>query len=310
MGDRLVKVFVTGGSGFIGAHVVRALLSRGHSVMTLAMPGDTLWRLQAEAGRFATVTGILNEAKDWRAALEEFRPEACVHLAWYAEPGAYLDSPENVSSLTATLSLLQELFRIGCHHIVMAGTCAEYDADFGFLHEDTPTRPTTLYGAAKLSCCLLAQQLAAQAGARLGWARIFYPYGPQEDERRVVPAAIQALLRREAFQATTGSQVRDYVYVKDIAEAFCALLDGQADGIFNIASGVPVTIRHLLQTISRLMGSEKCVEFGVKACREWEPPFLCGDNRKLQTLAWQPRHTLEQGLCETIEWWKGRDRSH
>jgi nucleoside-diphosphate-sugar epimerase len=310
MGDRLMKVFVTGGSGFIGAHVMRSLLSQGHSVMMLAMPGDTSWRLQEQAGKFAVTVGVLSETKTWRAALNDFRAEACIHLAWYTEPHAYLDSPENISSLMATLSLLKELFDAGCRRVVAAGTCAEYDTDFGFLREDTPARPKTLYGAAKLSCGLLAQQLAAQAGATLAWARVFYPYGPQEDGRRLVPAAIRALLRHERFQATAGSQVRDYIYVKDIAEALCILLNERSDGVFNISSGVPVTIRQVLQTIGRLTGSPDGIEFGAKPCRRWEPPFICGDNRKLQTLGWQPRHTLEQGLSETIEWWKGHDRSH
>jgi nucleoside-diphosphate-sugar epimerase len=308
MGGMLVKVFVTGASGFIGAHVTRALLARGHSVMALAMPGDPLWRLQNETHQFALATGLLNDTDTLRPALADFRPEACIHLAWYAEPGAYLHSPENLNSLTASLALLHELIGVDCRHVVMAGTCAEYDTDFGFLREDTPTHPVTLYAAAKLACCLLSGQMAARAKIKLAWARIFYPYGAQEDERRVLPAAIRSLLQGRPFQATTGEQVRDYIHVKDVAEAFCALLEKRGEGIFNIASGVPITIRQLLQTVGRLMGSEELIEFDATSCREWEPPFICGDNHKLKALGWQPGCTIEQGLSETIEWWKAHER--
>ncbi|OHB73248.1 MAG: hypothetical protein A2Z25_19430, partial [Planctomycetes bacterium RBG_16_55_9] len=284
-----MRVFVTGASGFIGAHVTRELLSRGHSVTVLAVPGDTLWRLRSEAGRFAVVTGRLEDTSIVRSALTDFRPEACVHLAWFAEHGTYLHSQENLSSLAATLTFLRELIEANCQHVVMAGTCAEYDTRFGFLREDTPTRPTTLYGAAKLACWLLCEQIASQAKANLAWGRIFYPYGPQDDARRVIPGAIRALQQDQVFQATTGEQVRDYIHAEDVASAFCLLAEKHASGLFNIASGMPVTIRDLLTMIGGLMGRENLIEFGARPYREWEPPFICGDNRRLRQMGWKPR---------------------
>ena len=298
-----MRVFLTGASGFIGAHVMRLLLDRGHSVTALVMPGDPLWRLQDVAGRFAIVEGLLSDTEILRQALAEFQPEACIHLAWYAEPGKYLHSPENIPSLTASLTLLNELIQVGCRQVVMAGTCAEYDTELGYLREDTPTRPATLYAAAKLSCCLLGQQIAAQAKINFAWGRIFYPYGPQEDERRVVPAVIRALQKGKPFPATSGEQVRDYIHVEDVAAAFCALAEKQVNGVLNISSGVPVTIRQLLETIGNLMGRADLIQFGAQLYRAWEPPFICGDNRRLRELGWNPAYGLTQGLEQTIRWW-------
>lgn len=303
-----MKVFVTGASGFIGAHVTRALLTRGHSVTVLAMPGDPLRRLQDVAGQFAVATGMLGDVDILRQALAEFRPEACIHLAWYAEPGKYLHSLENIPSLTASLNLLNELIQVECRKVVMAGTCAEYDTEFGYLQEDTPTRPATLYAAAKLACCLLGRQIAVQAKISFIWGRIFYPYGPQEDERRVVPSVIRTLLQGQSFPATPGEQVRDYIHVEDVAAAFCVLIEKQADGEFNISSGVAVTIRQLLETIGNLMGRADLIHFGAKPYRTWEPPFICGDNRRLKALGWQPSYTLDQGLSATIQWWETNNR--
>jgi len=299
-----MKVFVTGASGFIGAHVTRSLLAGGHSVTALVVPGDSLWRLEEAIGKFSVVTGRLADRELLRRVLIEFRPEACIHLAWYAEPGKYLSSPENIPSLTDSLSLLAELIQAGCRQVVMAGTCAEYDTDKGFLREDTPTRPTTLYAATKLSACLIGQQLAAAAQINFAWGRIFYPYGPQEDPRRLVPAAISALQQGRSFPATLGEQVRDYIFIEDVAAAFCVMLEKQASGVFNISSGAPVTIRHLLETIAVLLGRTGLTQFGALAYREWEPQFICGDNRRLTKLGWKPQYTLSQGLLKTFEWWK------
>lgn len=304
MGFGEMRIFVTGASGFIGAHVTRALLAGGHSVTALVVPGDSLWRLEEATGKFSVVTGRVADRDQLRHVFGEFRPEACIHLAWFAEPGEYLSSPENIPSLTDSLSLLEELIQAGCRQVVMAGTCAEYDTEKGFLREDTPTRPTTLYSATKLAACLIGQQLAAAAQMTFAWGRIFYPFGPQEDLRRLVPAAIRAWQQGRYFPATLGEQVRDYIFVTDVAAAFRVMLEKQASGVYNISSGVPVTICHLLETIAALMGRSDLTQFGALPYRDWEPPFICGDNTRLKQLGWRPEYTLSQGLSQTIEWWK------
>lgn len=299
-----MKVFITGASGFIGAHVTRALISRGHSVAVLAIPGDQLWRLQDILKKFEIKQGTLEDKENVRQTLMEFRPDACIHLAWYAEPGKYLHSPENISSLISSLGLLNELIRSGCQQVLMAGTCAEYEAGPSCLTEESSTRPATLYAEAKLYCGLLGRRLADLSKTNFAWGRIFYPYGPQEDERRLVPAVIRSLLHGKPFPATQGDQIRDYVHVEDVATAFCVMVEKQANGVFNISSSIPVTIRHLLETIGNLIGRENLIQFGALPYRDWEPPSIFGDSRRLKALGWKPSYTLVQGLQKTIQWWE------
>jgi len=301
-----MRVFVTGASGFIGSHVTRALLATGHEVAALARNNDSLWRLNDVAGKFTLLRGDLADLAALRPALAQWRPQASVHLAWYAEPGKYLHSPENIPSLVASLALLEALAQVGCRQVVAAGTCAEYEASRSSLPEDHPTRPATLYAAAKLSLCLMGQFLAAAAGTHFAWGRVFHLYGPYEDERRLAPAAIRTLLRGEPFPATAGEQVRDYAHVEDVAAAFGVLVEKQASGVFNVASGVPVTTRQLLETVGELVGRRELIQFGALPYRDWEPMFICGDNRRLRALGWAPRHELREGLSETIAWWRDR----
>jgi UDP-glucuronate decarboxylase len=301
-----MRVFLTGASGFIGAHVTRSLLANGHSIVALVKPDNPMWRLKDVRGQFSVAYGLLGSVDALRSALNEFKPDACIHLAWYAEPGKYLDSEENIVSLIGSLSLLRELIQAGCQQVVMAGTCAEYDTDLGFLREDSPTRPATLYAAAKLSCCLLGQQIAAVAKVNFAWGRVFCPYGPQEDTRRVVPAAIRSLQKAQLFPATLGEQVRDYLHVEDVASAFCTLVETRANGVFNISSGVPVTICQLLETIGNLIGRPELIQFGAQPSRAWEPPFICGGSGRLKGLGWKPNHALVDGLRQTCQWWSTR----
>ena len=299
-----MRVFVTGASGFIGAAVVRQLLGRGHSVRILAVPDDPLRRLQDVRADIDVVEARMGQAELIRSSLSRSRPEACIHLAWYAEPGRYLHATENTACLTDTIALLHELIACGCRRVVMAGTCAEYDTNYGYLREDTPTKPTTLYAAAKVACYLMSREIAAQAQIALAWGRIFYPYGPREDSRRVIPAAIRALLQGRSFATTPGEQVRDYIHVEDLAEAFCLMAENGVHGVFNIASGKPVTIRQLLETIGILTGLSDLLQFGAIPYRDWDPPFICADNRRLREIGWQAKYTLREGLAQTIEWWR------
>jgi len=299
-----MKVFVTGASGFIGSHVTRALVVRGHSVAVLVSSPKAPRRLRDIFGKIKKKPGKLADLKSLRKALAEFRPDACIHLAWYAEPGKYLASPENLSSLKTSLDLFNELIRVGCKQIVAAGTCAEYAPSPRPLKENSPVGPATLYAASKLSCLLTGRQLAALGKIRFAWGRIFYPYGPQEDGRRLIPAALKALLVGRVFPATKGDQVRDYVHVEDVAAAFCRMAEKRADGVFNVAFGEPVTIRRLLETLGRLTGRGDLIRFGAKPRASWEPPVLTGDNKKLKKLGWKPAYSLEKGLDQTVQRFK------
>ena len=299
-----MKILVTGASGFVGAQAVRALLAAGYEVGALVSPGSAAERLQEVSGRITLLRGDFYDLHSLRAALAVWPPEVCLHLAWYVEPGKYLSSPRNIDALAATLSLVSILGNAGCRRFVGAGTCFEYDVEQGWLREDGPTRPETLYAAAKLSVCLTGAQAAAAAGMQFAWGRLFYLHGPREHPQRVVPALILSLLAGKAFPATLGNQIRDYLYLEDAASAFAVLTASEAEGVFNIASGVPVTMAHLLKTTAEIVGRPDLLELGAVPYRPWEPRFICGDNSRLCGLGWASQFTLEKGLRATVEWWE------
>jgi nucleoside-diphosphate-sugar epimerase len=299
-----MKVLVTGASGFIGSHVTRALLNAGHDVLVLATPNDDLCRLQDLLPRVDVMRGILQDVPGIQGKLRGWKPNACIHLAWYAEPGKYLNALENLDSLQASINLLHVLNENGCEHFIGAGTCAEYEMKTKMLVEIDKTKPETLYAASKLSFQMIGDRITAQAGMRFAWGRIFYLYGAYEDPRRLVPAAILNLQNSKTFSASPGEQIRDYLHVKDVANAFLALIEKQAEGIYNICSAEPVTIKCLLDTIGNLMGRQDLIAYGALSYRNWEPMFICGKNDRLRSLGWTPRVSLQTGLKETIDWWK------
>ena len=300
-----MTVLVTGATGFVGSHVVRSLVASGTDVAILVRAGASRQRLDGVVERVQVLEGDLADGVAVERLLEGVRPEACIHAAWYAEPGKYLDSTQNLDSLRSSLDLIESLAKAGCKHVVGVGTCFEYAMQDTPLTEDSPTGPFTLYAAAKLAFYLVAAQRAAQLGMGLAWGRLFYLYGPYEDERRLVPAAIKALSSGREFPATTGEQVRDYLHVEDVAAGLCAMSHHRFGGVFNVSSCEPVTIAGLMRTLGELLGRPELIRLGALPPRDWDPAYVCGDNQRLRTEAhWSPRYSLRDGLAQTIEWWK------
>lgn len=301
------RVFLTGATGFIGSHVARLLVRRGEEVHALIRPGSNLWRIEDIAPQLRVVPCDLSSAEELEAHLARIRPDLCLHLAWYAEPGRYLTSPENIRLLQASLRLASCLAGLGCRRFIGGGTCFEYDTHLGYLSENSPTRPRTLYAASKVALHLVLAQIGEAAGMQMAWLRFFYLYGPFEDERRLVPYVILSLLRDRPVEIVSGDHVRDYLHVEDVAAAVLAVAGSDLTGAVNIGSGRPVTVGEVATLIGALAGRPERVSLGTApGSGPPEMRFICADNERLRQAGWSPRYTLKEGLSDAIAWWRER----
>jgi dTDP-6-deoxy-L-talose 4-dehydrogenase (NAD+) len=295
-----MRVLVTGSSGFIGSAVVEDLGRAGHELLAVDRVPASAARRERWPARTCETSIDLQDPPAVARCLRDLRPEALVHLAWYANPTDYLTSPENLSSLTMTLRLLDAALEAGCHKLVVSGSCVEYAAATRLLDERDATAPTTLYGACKVAAGTVARVLAASAAAELSWARIFHLHGPDEDRRRLIPWVVGELRAGRPVELTDGTQVRDHLHVADVAAGLRALLDPGAAGIFNVCSGEPVTLRQVLETVGDLVGRPELLRFGARPHRPGEVMFLAGTSTRLRALGWAPRFDLRRGLEDAL----------
>jgi nucleoside-diphosphate-sugar epimerase len=298
-------VLVTGASGFVGSHIARLLVREGLEVHAIVRERSSLTRVADIADELRLVHADLLDTGEVERHVVRLEPELCIHAAWYAVPGKYLDADENAPLVAATAALGSALARAGCSRLVGVGTCYEYDTRVGTLSESAPTRPLSVYAASKFAAFLLLEQVGARAGMDVAWTRLFYQYGPFEDERRLVPAVISVLLQGQEARVTRGEQIRDFLHVEDVAAAVWAVARSGVTGAVNVGSGEPITVRGLVEMIGSIVGRPDLLAFGALPDRPDDPPVVCADNRRLVVeCAWRRTRTHAEGLRETVEWWR------
>ena len=238
--------------------------------------------------------------------MAELGPSHLLHLAWYVEPGKWIDSPQNFRWVQASLDLLLAFLDCGGQRVAMAGSCAEYDWRYSFCKEElTPLNPNTVYGTCKHSLQQMFDAIITNMGISGVWGRIFFLYGPYEHPVRLVSSVVRSILMDRPAGCSHGNQLRDFLYVKDVADAFVALLDSQITGAVNIASGQPLPLKLIIYKIAEKLNRPDLVRLGAVKTPADEPDLLVGDTtRLLKETGWQPKYSLDQGLEETISWWR------
>jgi nucleoside-diphosphate-sugar epimerase len=302
----MARLMISGATGFIGRVAVDRAVASGFAV-------DALCRRVPDASR----PGVTYHAVD----LLDDRDRACglirglgashwLHLAWYVEPRRFWTSRENYRWVAATLDLAEAFAEGSGRRLIAAGTCAEYDWRQGLCSEDTtPLEPATPYGVAKDGLRRLLSSWSAQAGVSFAWGRVFFNYGPGERPERLVSSVIRSLLRGERARCTDGTQRRDFLHVRDIADAFVTLAASEYEGAVNIASGEPLEVRTLVQRIGAVIGRPELLDIGALPSPD-EPPLVVGDVRRLREgLRWSPQFDLDAGLEDTIAWHRGKPSS-
>lgn len=299
------RILVTGGTGFIGANLIRRLLSEGHQVFLLSLTSADRTRVIAVENQVQIIPGDVTDACLVRNMVQQVAPEIVYHLA--STPF----NPPTISGRThmqviamGTLNLLDALVDHPGVRVIHTGSVAEYGGG-SQLCEDSPLLPGTVLGAAKAGASLLMQTYARLHKMQTVVLRLFTPYGPWEGSGRLIPYTILSALNGQDVRISSGKQQRDYVYIDDLVEALLlvAAVPVATGAAFNICSGRGIAIRELVEFILKLMGNPVRLLVGAMPTRPDEIWECSGDNRAARgVLGWEPHTDLKAGLSKTIAW--------
>jgi len=316
-----MKVLVSGGAGYIGAHVVRTLADGKHQPVIL---DDFRTSLESRAGRFPVEKVALEETRDVLAVFEKHRPEAIIHLGGYISVGESVQNPDKYwnNNLGASFSLLLACARFPIQVFVFSSTAAVYgNAAKMPIQEGTELLPTSPYGASKLgfekvlhaSAQALEFRSIALRYFNASGANVQWQVGEQHDpEEHLIPRVIRALRSGNPVQVygndyptPDGTCVRDYIHVMDLAEAHvkaieAANLKGQHN--FNVGTGHGHSVLQVIHAIAARLSVTPIIE--IHSRRPGDPPRLVADPSALiSTLGWEPTSSsLEEIISSAVEW--------
>lgn len=292
------KVLITGGTGFIGQNVVNELLTRGYEVHSLVYPPFA--PRQPHLIQYEMNLLDLNAVQMF---FKEHSFESLIHLAWYVGPKCHVH-PLNINWVMASLHLLKCFQEQGGQVFLGAGTCSEYEYKYGFLTENqTPTDPQTLYGNGKNAVYHLAKVFCKQNNIIFKWPRIFNLYGPNEKPQRLMPSVILSCLKGEDVKVSDCLKFQDYLHVEDTACGIVDVFESNLTDAVNICSGQPVQLKSIVNKIAQLTNFQGNILWGAVPAA-FGDDVVVGNNEKLKSIGWKPKHTLDEGLNQTINWWK------
>ncbi len=317
-----MKVLVTGGAGYIGAHVTRALAEAGHTPIVL---DDLRCARRERVGAFAHEAVACEDTAALLEVLRRHRPDGVVHLAGYISVGESVRDPDKywANNLAAAASLLLACARHPVQAVLFSSTAAVYgNAEVSPIPEGAPLAPTSPYGSSKLAFERLLHGSAAALGLRSAALRYFNAAGAHPawrvgeahtPEEHLIPRVIAALRAGRPVQVygndyptADGTCERDYIHVSDLASAHVAVLaaaDLPSGVSFNVGTGHGTSVLQVIETIGRRLGVTATLE--VLPRRPGDPASLVADPSALRAaLGWQPRHSQLPEIVDSAVAWE------
>jgi UDP-glucose 4-epimerase len=313
-----MKLFITGGAGYIGSVTSELMLDAGHEVVVF----DNLERGHRAAvdGRARLIVGDLRDEAAIGKALREVKPDAVMHFAAYALVGESMAQPERYfrNNVMGGLNLLEGMLAADVGRIVFSSTCATYgQPETVPITEDEPQRPANPYGESKLAFERVLEWAHRVHGIQAVFLRYFNASGATarfgEDhapETHLIPIVLAAALGKRAavsifgddYDTPDGTCLRDYIHIVDLADAHRLALESGKSGAFNLGTGNGYSVRDVIDTARRVTGRPIAVQVAPR--RGGDPARLvAGADKARRELGWQPRfNDLEQIVASAWRW--------
>lgn len=285
-------IFVTGGSGFIGRHVVRQLLGKGEDVLVLARQPEAYRRIGDET----VIAGDLASPEQIEEQLSAYSAESCIHLAWKGIPDYSYEMSEQ--NLHCGINLLHLCRKCGIRNLTITGSCWEYARPSGKVSVSAPLGSDNAFKCAKNALHLMAHAFCEEHLIHLNWMRLFYVYGPGQKKESLLPYILASLSEGRQPALRTPYQANDYIYVEDAADAIIkAALHHNFPETLNVGTGKAVRAFDILRMAAECFGCE----IDAPGSAEADSSAFYADAKEMKdAFAWSARTSIHEGIRSMI----------
>jgi nucleoside-diphosphate-sugar epimerase len=288
-----MKILVIG-NGFLAKLIIRKLEDEGHRVLIYS-------RTKKEGIRSQQIVGDIFSYHDFIKVLS-WKPQVIVHTAWTTSQGLYTHDLSNNRYGKFTSDLAHHLVTTKVEHLIVLGSCAEYGSQFGPSTAGiTKLNPENLYAKQKVFAFNSAKAALHGSGVRLSWARIFQPYGPGQDGKRLLPYLIHALKYGEEIELRDTSSILDWITTKDIASAISWIIQNETPTEVDVGTSNGYTNIELLRHLEAFLGNTNQWARLAEQNSKSKNTLVVGSGSPLLKSGWLPADDLNAGLQRVLD---------
>ena len=287
-------IFVTGGTGFIGKHVIKKLIEIRENVIVLVRN----MKDYAAQGSEYVVEGTLDDPEPWQEELKQFSIDTCIHLAWEGIPDySYEMSKKNLMHGLTVLDACKEL---GIQNLIMTGSCWEYDKPHGIVSVNDPVCDENAFKASKNALRMMAHAFCRENRIHFNWLRLFYVYGPGQREGSLIPHIIKSFKEEKQPELNGAYNRNDFVHVSDVADAIVKVAGNHNyPEILNVGSGCSTQVLSIVKMAAELMGQTINEQKYLKNNHNVE--FYADKQEMYRDFSWEAKISMEKGIKQVIE---------
>ncbi|MFJ8219150.1 NAD-dependent epimerase/dehydratase family protein [Bacillus cereus] len=299
---------ITGGYGFIGSHLVRRLLNLQAKIVLLIRTSSNSWRLNDILKNIETYEIDIRNKKQVQDAIKKVNPDYIFHLAAYGVNSAHTDYMHAIeTNIIGTCNIIQAAKLVNCKKVIHMGSSSEYGNKMEPIHENMRLSPVDIYGSTKAAATILAHQIASENNINLITLRPFGIFGETEEPHKIFSYIILQVLQNKDVNLTLCNQLRDYCYIENIIDACILAVENTTvqNDIFNIGSGTIHPLKYYVELLFKHLNTNSRPNYGAISSRINERWIPEADVHKIkESLSWEPRINIEEGIIKTINWYK------
>lgn len=309
------KILITGATGFVGANLLHCLVKSDNEIHVILRETSNIWRIKdiVNKNKVKKYYCDLTNREKIKKIVSNIKPEIIFNLSVYGGYPFQKDSMKIINTnFIGTVNLLDACTDMGFDCFINTGSSSEYGIKNKPMSENDLLEPINEYGIAKAAATLYCQAIGRREKLPIFTLRLFSPYGYYEGPTRLIPYLIIYCLNNKELKIFTPNAVRDFIFIEDVIKAYFMIVENREGvlpgDIFNIGSGEQHAVKEIFEIIKKLTKYTKKPQWGkmendnrgIKNLKIW----IANNSKSKKSLNWSPEYSLENGLEETVNWYK------